>query len=479
VAKIGVIGCGYWGKNLVRNFHELGALYAMCDTSWDRLNTMSKIYPGVHDYGSVDFLLASEVEAVAIATPAETHFRIAKEVLLAGKDVFVEKPFTLRSTDAEELVSLAEQEERVLMVGHVFLYNPAFIELKRMINAGMLGDLNYIYSSRLDFGKIREEENVLWSFAPHDISMILDLVDEEPVSVETHAGSYLNANIADIAMATMRFPNGVKAHVFVSWLHPYKEQKLVVMGSKAFAVFDDMADNKLLLYQHEIKHTDGGFTVQKSEPTAIFVEDKEPLKKECRHFIECLESRQKPRTDGREALKVIKVLEQCGNGRPREYFIHPSSFVDAGAVIGKGTKIWHFSHILANTRIGQNCTIGQNVAVGPDVIVGDNVKIQNNVSVYEGVTLEDDVFCGPSCVFTNIVNPRSRISRRHEFQKTLVKKGATIGANATLMCGVTIGEYALIGAGAVVTKDIPPYALAYGVPARVEGTVDTKGERVE
>lgn len=477
--KIGVIGCGYWGKNLVRNFHELGMLHAMCDVSRERLELMAKTYPSVHNYGNAEFLLASEVDAVAIATPAETHFRIAREALVAGKDVFVEKPFTLRSANGEELVALAEENNRILMVGHVFLYNPAFIELKRMAKAGMLGDLNYIYSSRLDFGKIREEENILWSFAPHDISMILDLLEEEPMSVETHAGSYLNANVADIATVAMEFPNGIKAHIFASWLHPYKEQRMVVMGSKAFAVFDDMAENKLLLYRHEIKHGDGGFVAQKSEPMAIFVEDDEPLKRECRHFIECLESRQTPRTDGKEALKVIKVLEQCHNGRPRDFFVHSSSFVDDNVFIGKGTKIWCFSHLLEGSRIGENCNIGQNVVIDRRVTIGNNVKIQNNVSVYEGVTLEDDVFVGPSAVFTNVLNPRSAISRKHEFKKTLVKRGATIGANSTIVCGTTIGEHAFIGAGAVVTKDIPPYALAYGVPAKVEGTVNVKGERVE
>lgn len=165
------------------------------------------------------------------------------------------------------------------------------------------------------------------------------------------------------------------------------------------------------------------------------------------------------------------------NNKP--YFVHESSYVDDGVEIGEGTKIWHFCHILSGSKIGKNCVLGQNVMVGPNVKIGNNVKIQNNVSVYEGVEIEDDVFCGPSCVFTNVINPRAFIERKHEFRKTLVKRGATIGANATIVCGVTIGEYAFIGAGAVVTKDVPPYALVVGVPARQIGWVCKCGVRLE
>lgn len=161
------------------------------------------------------------------------------------------------------------------------------------------------------------------------------------------------------------------------------------------------------------------------------------------------------------------------------YFVHESSYIDDNVEIGDGTKIWHFCHILSNTKIGKNCRIGQNVMIGPNVRVGNNVKIQNNVSVYEGVEIEDDVFCGPSMVFTNVINPRAFIERKHEFRKTLVKRGATIGANATIVCGVTIGEYAFIGAGAVVTKDVLPYALVVGVPARQVGWVCQCGVRLD
>lgn len=161
------------------------------------------------------------------------------------------------------------------------------------------------------------------------------------------------------------------------------------------------------------------------------------------------------------------------------YFKHESSYVDEGAEIGEGTKIWHFCHVMSGAKIGKNCSLGQNVNVGGKAIVGDGVKIQNNVSVYDNVVIENDVFCGPSCVFTNVINPRAFVERKHEYKQTVIKKGASIGANATVVCGVTVGEYALIGAGSVVTKDVPAYALVYGSPARVRGKVDKEGNILE
>lgn len=162
-----------------------------------------------------------------------------------------------------------------------------------------------------------------------------------------------------------------------------------------------------------------------------------------------------------------------------EYFKHESSYVDEGASIGEGTKIWHFSHVMAGAKIGERCSLGQNVNIGGGALIGSGVKIQNNVSVYDDVIIEDDVFLGPSCVFTNVVNPRAFVERKHEYKKTIVKRGVSIGANATIVCGVTIGEYALVGAGSVVTKDVPPYALVYGVPAEVHGKVNKEGEIIK
>jgi len=305
------------------------------------------------------------------------------------------------------------------------------------------------------------------------------LLEEEPIKVFAAGGDYINKKIYDTTMTTLEFRNGVKGHIFVSWLHPYKEQKLIVVGTKAMAVFDDVSKEKLFLYPHKIEWKDGKIPVaQKVEYQIIPVEAGEPLKLELQHFLECVERRKRPLTDGYEGLRVLRILEiaekslsplPLASSSPSKVFIHESSYVDNGVQIGKGTKIWHFSHILRGSKIGKNCIIGQNVMIGPDVEIGNRCKIQNNVSVYKGVILEDEVFCGPSCVFTNVYNPRAFVERKHEFRKTLVKRGATIGANATLVCGVVIGKYAMIGAGSVIKADIADYAVVAGVPAQLIG----------
>ncbi len=482
--NIAIIGCGHWGKNLVRNFHELSSLFAICDVDEEKLKLFKEKYSDVVVYDDFKTLFTDpKIDAVVISTPAETHYSLAKEALLSNKDVFVEKPIALNYKDGKELVSIAREKSRILMIGHILEYHPAIIKLKEIIDKGKLGKINYIYSNRLNLGKFRTEENILWSFAPHDISVILNLLGEMPEEVSAHGGNYLNPNITDVTVTTMNFPSGVKAHIFVSWLHPYKEQKLIVVGDKKMVVFDDVEPtNKLFAYSHKIDWIGRLPVPRPEEAQSIKIEKKEPLRSECEHFIDCILERKTPKTDGMNGLRVLKILEACQKflkapgqlsvqleEKKKNYFIHESSVVDEEVMIGDGTKIWHFSHILKNTKIGKNCNIGQNVVIGPNVTLGNNVKIQNNVSVYDGVTLEDDVFCGPSMVFTNVTNPRSHWPRKDEYQKTLVKKGASLGANSTIVCGITIGKYAFIGAAALVNKSIPDYALVYGVPARVQG----------
>jgi UDP-2-acetamido-3-amino-2,3-dideoxy-glucuronate N-acetyltransferase len=216
----------------------------------------------------------------------------------------------------------------------------------------------------------------------------------------------------------------------------------------------------------------------------------EPLERECEHFLECIRKQCRPRTDAASALQVLEVLDACErslhnggspvelNGMQPVYSAHASAAVDPTCVIGRDTKVWHFSHIMDGAKVGARCNIGQNVVISPGVKIGDNVKIQNNVSVYTGVELEDDVFCGPSMVFTNVINPRSHINRKHEYRRTLVKRGASIGANATVVCGVTLGEYCFVAAGAVVTRDVPAYALVMGVPALHVGWICYCGKRL-
>jgi UDP-2-acetamido-3-amino-2,3-dideoxy-glucuronate N-acetyltransferase len=491
MANVAVIGFGYWGKNIVRNFHEMGALRLICDNDASRELWAKDKYPDVSFSTTLDPVLDhKDVEAVAIATPAVTHYEIAKAALQAGKDVFVEKPLALDVREGEELITLAKQENKVLMVGHILLYHPAVMKCRELVNSGELGKIQYLYSNRLNMGKIRMEENILWSFAPHDISVMLALLDEQPCAISCHGANYVHNNIADVTMSEFVFPSGVQAHIFVSWLHPFKEQRLVVVGSSKMAVFDDTAEHKLVLYPHKIDWKNRVPVAVKAEADPVPVEAKEPLRAECEHFVECVRKRTQPRSDGEEGLQVLKILRKCQESMEKNqvvqvaeptaaeekpFFAHATACVDQGCHIGKGTKIWHFSHVMKDAVIGEHCNIGQNVFVASGVTMGNNVKVQNNVSIYTGADIEDDVFLGPSCVLTNVTNPRSQIVRHGLYEKTIFRRGTTVGANATIVCGIELGRYSFVAAGAVVTRDVPDYALVKGVPAEQAGWMSRHG----
>ena len=503
--NLALVGAGYWGKNLARVFNELGALHSICDQSKLLLDQ----YRG-DDFKEVqktntleDILENPEISKLAIAVPAEYHYEIAKSGLLAGKDVFVEKPLCLKLEHAQELISLASKNERILMVGHLLQYHPCIIKLQDLVKEGKLGKLYYLTSNRLNLGKIRTEENALWSFAPHDISVILSLLNHQfPNEIHCAGGSFLTTNIPDSTLTSLKFQNGVHAHIHVSWLNPFKEQKLTVVGSRGMVVFDDTLawDQKLTFYENYLTWENGEKpTPVKSPGELVFVEQTEPLKNECQHFIECCETQTSPKTNGEEGYLTLRLLHAAQESleskqvwkNPNSHLspnpeakksyafrADPSAIVDKGADVGSETIIWHFSHICGGAKIGTNCSIGQNVLVSNGVIVGDRCKIQNNVSLYSGVICETDVFLGPSCVFTNISNPRSEISRKSLYEKTLIQRGATIGANATIISGIKIGCFAFVGAGAVVTKDIPNYALVLGNPARQVGWMSRHGHRI-
>ena len=489
--RVAVVGCGYWGRNLVRNLNRLGCLQAICDTDEGRLAELAALY-NVASTTNFDSLLQDPaIHGIVIAAPAARHVELAQRALNAGKDVFVEKPLALRVEEGQALVRLALERKRILMVGHLLEYHPAILEMRQFIQSGRLGRVRYVYSSRLNLGKLRTEENILWSFAPHDISALLFLLGEQPVNVAAQGASYLNPNIFDTTLTTCNFASGVQAHIFVSWLHPFKEQKLVVVGDRSMLVFDDTKNGeKLVFYPHQIEWADRVPIAHKAEAQPLPISADEPLLLECRHFLECIAERKVPRTNGEKGVQVLSILQSCeeslrAGGRPvdvrpstERYTVHPTAVVDQPCEIGDRTRIWHFAHVMADSHIGQGCVIGQNVLVSSGVRIGNNVKIQNNVSVYTGVELEDDVFCGPSMVFTNVINPRSHIIRKHEYRKTLVKRGATLGANSTIVCGVTVGRYAFIAAGAVVTRDVPGYALMMGVPARRSGWACQCGNRL-
>lgn len=491
--NVAVVGSGYWGRNLIRNFHQLGALRAICDADEETLRDTAAGYAGVRIGSSFDTLLEDPgLTAVALATPARTHAAMTRQALLAGKDVFVEKPLALSPAEGRELVDLARSKGRVLMVGHLLWYHPAVLRLKELVDSGELGRLQYVYSNRLNLGRFRREENILWSFAPHDVSVILGLIGEAPDRIQAQGGYYLHQKIADVTVTTLGFPSGARAHVFVSWLHPYKEQRLVVVGDRKMALFDDLAEEKLKLYPHTIEWQENFPVPRQMSYEPMPLDDTEPLRNECLHFLECVKTRSTPRTDAAEGLRVLDVLDRCQTALEREgastttpamptegnRLVHPTAEVEDGARLGEGSRVWHHAHVMPGARIGRRCSLGQNVFVGKGVRIGDDVKIQNNVSVYEGVTLEDGVFCGPSMVFTNVFNPRSEIERKDEYRTTLVRRGATFGANSTILCGITVGTYAFVGAGAVVTRNVPDYALVVGNPARQTGWMCVCGLRL-
>lgn len=307
--KVAVIGCGYWGKNLVRNFSELGALGAIVDADEANAQNLSKTY-NVKSLSFEEVLADSEIDALVVAAPAEMHAQIAIKGFEAGKHVYVEKPIALSVEDAEAVKLAGEKAGKALMVGHLLQYHPAFEKLLSMVRAGELGKLNYAYSNRLSLGKFRVEENVLWSFAPHDVSMLLALFGEEPTKVSTTGGAFVTPGIEDECRMNMEFPSGGRAHVFASWLHPFKEQKLVVVGDKAMAVFEDSAvgQDKLRLYRHSIDTSGYAPVPTKADAEFVEFENGEPLKRECQHFLDACAGKIAVRTDGKEAIAVLKVL---------------------------------------------------------------------------------------------------------------------------------------------------------------------------
>ena len=487
--RIAVVGAGRWGKNHIETLNALGCLGGIVESNDRRAEQFKGKYSNVKVFSKLEDALEIDFDGFTVATPAETHFEITARILRDKRHVLVEKPIALRIEEAKELKNLAEKNSVNLMVGHLLLFHPAIRKIKNLITDGKIGRLQYIYSNRLNLGTVRTEENILWSFAPHDISIFQYLIGIRPIEVVSRGGIFLQPTIHDSSMTVLTYPNNVMGHIFVSWLHPFKEHRIVVIGSKGMFSFEDSSEKKEILFYEKGIDWVRGEPIKRDGPTEIVDYEKAmPLTEEMRYFINHLNGDPIDIADAQSAIEVLEILQRAsddlltgGNVETREerksphikqedeYFVHQTCDIDKDVVIGKGSKIWNFSHIFSGSRIGERCNFGQNVVIGPDVTIGNGCKIQNNVSVYKGVTLEDDVFCGPSMVFTNVHNPRAAIRRMDEIRPTLVKKGATIGANATIICGVTIGRYAFVGAGAVVTENVKDQALVVGIPARQIG----------
>jgi predicted dehydrogenase len=307
--NIAVVGCGNWGKNLVRNFSELGALSSICDFNTEIANKYANQY-NVKNCLFVEIINDPNIKGVVIATPAHLHASMAIEAMNAGKHVLVEKPMAMNETESEMMIAAAKKNAVQLMVAHLLQYHPIFKTILELVKTGEMGELNYIYSNRLSFGKVRTEEDIIWSFAPHDISMILSIVGQNPEFVSVNSASVLQKNHVDIATIHMKFKSGLKSHISVSWLNPYKEVKLVLSGKCALLVFDDTKswNEKLAIYSYETAFSKESINLKTNNVKYLDIPEEEPLKNECRHFIDVVEKNMKPITDGTEGLKVIKVL---------------------------------------------------------------------------------------------------------------------------------------------------------------------------
>jgi predicted dehydrogenase len=318
--RTAVVGCGYWGPNLIRNFARVkeGRLVAICDQDPDRLDAAARAYPEAARVPDYDTLLDDDaVEAIAIATSAASHHRLAKKALLSGKHVYVEKPMCLCVEEAADLVMTAARQQRLLMVGHLLEYHPAVEFLKDYIDAGRLGEVRYVYSQRLNLGQVRHDENALWSLGPHDIAVANYLLGERPVEVCALGQSYLQSGIQDVVFLTIQYPGDKLAHIHVSWLDPHKTRKLTVVGSRQMAVFDDMEPaEKVRLYDKGAELTASGahdpaegITLRFGDICIPRIPAGEPLLAECQHFVDCIREQRIPRSDGVDGLQVVQVLE--------------------------------------------------------------------------------------------------------------------------------------------------------------------------
>ena len=317
--RLGLVGAGDWGRNLLRNFARLKEcqIAFICDTDEKNLKKASGLFPQLEV--SKDFqkaLSQNSVDAVVVATPPDSHFQLAKQALLAGKHIFVEKPLVLDLSQGEELCNLASRMQKMIMVGHIMMYHAATRKLKGYIQKGELGEIYYIYTQRINLGKVRNNENALYSFAPHDISLACYLLDQTPIRVSATGNSYLQPEIEDVVFLTLHFADNVMAHIHVSWLDPHKDRKVTIVGSKKMAVFDDTeASEKIWLYDKGVDskfdyNTYGEYLSLRSGDILIpKLESAEPLELECRHFLECIREGKTPLSDGKDGLKVLKVLQ--------------------------------------------------------------------------------------------------------------------------------------------------------------------------
>ncbi len=516
--SVGVVGCGYWGPNHIRNLRTLPEcnLKAMCDVNESRLKHLKALYPEVEGITSYDHMLNGiGLDAVVIATSVKHHFPLAKASLLAGKHTLIEKPMASTSEECEELIDIAARNGLVLMVGHTFLYSPVVRKIVDIIQAGDIGDIRYINSRRLNLGLFQKDVNVAWDLAPHDISIILHILEEFPIAVNCQGNAHVTPHIADVTNMSLTFRHKRFATIQSSWLEPRKVREMTIVGTRRMIVYDDIQTiEKIRIYDVRVErppHYDTFAEFQYSyhygDSYIPHVKQEEPLRVEVQHFVECIEKGVRPLTGGRQGLELVKILEAASasldnHGAPVT-FAHPhealpsferkgyGELAPAGLVLRLNGQMADTKRISADVKLGRNvsiyafvnlygCEIGDDTRIGTFVEiqkgakVGDRCKISSHSFICEGVTIESEVFIGHGVTFINDRYPRAtgmsgqpQTEADWSVQSTLVKRGASIGSGATLLGGVTIGEKAIVGAGSVVTKDVPPATIVAGNPARV------------
>jgi len=315
--RVGVVGLGYWGPNLARNLSAIPGceLAWLCDASFDARQRLAAAFPQARESGDLTELLADPtLDAVVLATPVPTHATLAVDVLASGKHCFVEKPLALTSADAQLAVDEAARTGKILMVGHLLEYHPAVDRLRELVNAGELGELFYVYGNRLNLGKLRADENALWSLGAHDVSVVLRLIGEEPSECSARGASYVRESVQDVVFCFLRFPSGVSAHLHLSWLDPHKERRITVVGARRMATFDDMVlQGKLTVYDKGFDQDTrswGEYIARSGDSYSPQIPNSEPLRIECEHFINCIRTGETPRSDGQSGLRVVRVLER-------------------------------------------------------------------------------------------------------------------------------------------------------------------------
>lgn len=498
---LGLIGGGYWGKNLIREFNSLNVLKTICDADNTLLEQHKVNYPHVNCTNDFNTILQDpEITMVCVSLPAHLHYKFGIQVLNAGKHLYVEKPVTLNVDEAETLNHVAKEAGLTFMVGHLLHYHNDIKAVKYIIQEGHIGNIKYITSNRKSHGIYRTFENVLWSFGVHDISIVLSLckaTSDDVVNLSCSGKSCITPNVHDVVNCTFT-ANDIYVNINVDWCSPIKEQRLTIVGDKGIIVFDDTKPKDKVIYvpNHVTMINDipvanketitwpsnNNYCINDNIHQSTIDEStfvlRSPLNEECHHFIYCCSNGKTPITNGDEAINVLKVLKRCDEllcpVMETQYFSHETSCIESDS-IGSGTKIWRWTHISKDAIIGNNCNIGQGCEIAG--ILGNGCKVQNNVSIYKGVEAGNNVFFGPSCVLTNDINPRCEHPKGGHYIKTILEDCVTLGANCTIVCGVTIGHHALIGAGATVTKDVDPFAIMVGNPARQIGTIDEYGNR--